>query len=1043
MDTELRDRQLLDRFVGSGDEAAFAELVRRHGPAVWRVCRRFSEQDQDAEDAFQAAFFILARKASSIRTREAVGSWLYGVACRIAMKARRGIDRRKVREQHVATGTADGEPWSQAACRELQRALDEEVACLPEKLRGPFVLCCLEGMSRSEAARELSLPEGTLSGRLAQARKKLQTRLARRGITLSAALTATALALNVSSAAPPAALLHGTAETVLAAAMGTVAENALTPAAVSLAQALLGSTATATVKAATLLMLALVLTAGSAFAALLGMEQDQPDGAQRANRPELATVAIDEQVLTLAFSPDGKKLVTAGARHVQPGQLKVSDVATKENLVRVRGVNGIRSVAYAPGAGSIATGVFGGELILRDPVTGQAQATARGHTVGVNSVAFSADGKLLATAGLDSVVKLWDVSTLREKQAFLGHTDMVFSVAYFRHGRALVSGGQDKTARIWDSATGKEKFTLIGHRAPVEVIAISGDDRIVATGSWDRTIRFWDPDTGQLTAELAGHDGSVLAMAFSPDDKLLACATHSGKVRLWDVATRKVSAELGRHAEPVWAIAFSPDGSLLASGSSDRTAKLWDIAGRTEAASIQTGEGPPPVNQAVPVAPQVKPAAEREARPGEAQQPNTTVRRSGGRTWLFSAIGILVSVPLCALLLYTHRRAGMKQALVPASPGLFRFNCTHCHKPLKCKPDHAGKTLRCPHCREAIAVPAPETADGAPAPGASRFALSHKWRSLGGLGLLGLTLTGALLVVLHRPPRQPLLNVVVGREFVAEVEESGFHGQQYDKQARPFRWTDGAARLSIPIDPRQPPQALRLQLWPWRPPQLEPAQVRIVINQRELVNERLRDMWEASLDLSGIALGSAVELEIHSDTFIPKQFDAPADSRPHGVQVRAVELLGAAEVQELTQRFLGCKRVPGVVEAGFHGQQYAKDGEPSRWTDGNARLVIPLERGRRLQALQVHLFPWRPAQAPLASVRIVANARELFQGRLPRQGWQQSFDLSDLSAADQFVVELVSDTFAPADFDKGGDRRQLGVEVRGLKLVYRGDESAR
>src|SRR4051812_33548367 len=175
------DRQLLDRFMACGDQAAFAELVARHGACVWAVCRRVLGQQQDAEDAFQAVFLILGRRAAAIRKRESVGSWLHGVAYRTATKVRRAAARRRARERHAGAAAPEPPPPDQAAARELQRLLDEEVARLAEKYRAPFVLCCLEGLTRAEAAQELGLNEGTVSSRLAQARAVLQKRLAQRG----------------------------------------------------------------------------------------------------------------------------------------------------------------------------------------------------------------------------------------------------------------------------------------------------------------------------------------------------------------------------------------------------------------------------------------------------------------------------------------------------------------------------------------------------------------------------------------------------------------------------------------------------------------------------------------------------------------------------------------------------------------------------------------------------------------------------------------------------------------------------------------------
>src|SRR5690349_2552972 len=120
------DRQLLERFIAHRDEAAFAALLQRHGRMVWQVCRRVLHQEQECEDAFQAVFLVLARRAGSIRKAEAVGSWLYGVAYRIAMKARRREGQRRDREQQAAGARAEPPAWADAAARELQRLLDEE-----------------------------------------------------------------------------------------------------------------------------------------------------------------------------------------------------------------------------------------------------------------------------------------------------------------------------------------------------------------------------------------------------------------------------------------------------------------------------------------------------------------------------------------------------------------------------------------------------------------------------------------------------------------------------------------------------------------------------------------------------------------------------------------------------------------------------------------------------------------------------------------------------------------------------------------------------
>src|SRR5262245_14585360 len=154
---EATDAQLLERFVSRREEAAFAALLQRYGALVLSVCRRVLRQEQDAEDAFQATFLVLARKAVSIDKRASVGSWLYGVACRLAAKAKVATARRRARERPLPDLPA-AEPVPEGIWRDLRPVLDEEVSRLPDKYRAPFVLCCLQGKTNEEAARQLGCP---------------------------------------------------------------------------------------------------------------------------------------------------------------------------------------------------------------------------------------------------------------------------------------------------------------------------------------------------------------------------------------------------------------------------------------------------------------------------------------------------------------------------------------------------------------------------------------------------------------------------------------------------------------------------------------------------------------------------------------------------------------------------------------------------------------------------------------------------------------------------------------------------------------------
>src|SRR5262245_26731114 len=182
--TGADDRALAARYASHNDQAAFAELVRRHGPMVWAACLRVAGNRQDAEDAFQATFLVLVRKLAAIHNLDLLGNWLYGVAVRVAMKARRSAARRQRRERQVPN-MPDPPAHAHEPNPDLAPVLDEELAALPAHYREPLILCDLRGVSRAEASKLLGVPEGTLSSRLANGRKRLAERLAKRGVVLS------------------------------------------------------------------------------------------------------------------------------------------------------------------------------------------------------------------------------------------------------------------------------------------------------------------------------------------------------------------------------------------------------------------------------------------------------------------------------------------------------------------------------------------------------------------------------------------------------------------------------------------------------------------------------------------------------------------------------------------------------------------------------------------------------------------------------------------------------------------------------------------
>jgi RNA polymerase sigma factor (sigma-70 family) len=217
---ELSDGQLLECFVRDGDGAALAALVRRHASVVWGVCRRLLANHHDVEDAFQATFLVLVRKAASVVPREMVSNWLYGVAHRTALKARARAAKQQLKPLGDVPEPAATE---QDSCCDLRFALDRELKRLSDKYRVVIILCDLEGKTRKEVARQLDVPEGTVASRLATARRLLAKRLARRGVGVSGGVLTATLSANLAGAGVPVSTVSHTVEAAtLFAARGAI-----------------------------------------------------------------------------------------------------------------------------------------------------------------------------------------------------------------------------------------------------------------------------------------------------------------------------------------------------------------------------------------------------------------------------------------------------------------------------------------------------------------------------------------------------------------------------------------------------------------------------------------------------------------------------------------------------------------------------------------------------------------------------------------------------------------------------------------------------
>jgi RNA polymerase sigma factor (sigma-70 family) len=645
------DGELLTAFAARRDEAAFAELVGRHGPLVLGVARRHIPDRHAADDVVQSTFAALARNAPKLGNSESLVSWLYVVALRHARKARLRFARAAARLDRLPQPCPTRDPLTELTGRELLTIIDDELSRLPTAYRLPLLLCAVEGLSREEAARRLDWPPGSVKGRLERGRELLRTRLAKRGLTVPAVLTGGLLTTPAEALTP--ALVRVIVNTVLAAQPAAPPVKLLAVAAAVLMAIGVG-VATALVPAGQPEPKASPPPAAAAAPQPRTDALGDPLPAGALARLGSRRLRPGDWIEGLAFSPDGSKLACwANARH-RGYVLTVWDTITGRLLRRVDlgqvQLKLLRWRADGHGVAVVRNGVedyyvwdFADETapVPRVPDGVMMNQGADGLLL---AVALSADGRTLAAGRLTMnngprTFEVWDVALNKPLKDLpnralgtqVGHGA---AVTFTSDGKTLlavsrrlgdqnwsVQFGTDPTvpgesaeqARLvaWDVATGKERkafdvtapggFTRgFGTHHPVpESYAVTPDGRTLVIGQRDGTVRLWDWANGKEVRSWMAHPAGkgtfepagVLAIAVAADGRMLVTAGQYGGLRRWGPATGRELVPPAAASRSDHVLAVSPDGKRLAAGGNGGQITLQDFATGAEVGSVPGHRG--------------------------------------------------------------------------------------------------------------------------------------------------------------------------------------------------------------------------------------------------------------------------------------------------------------------------------------------------------------------------------------------------------------------------------------------------------------------
>ena len=588
-----------------------------------------------AEDAFQATFMVLVRKAATLRKRALLGNWLFGVAQRVALKARAKAAAIHSRQREL-TDMPRPEPLDDVTWQELRPMLDEEIGRLPEKYRAPIVLCYLQGKSHEQAALELGWPRRSLSSRLTHARDLLRRNLTSRGIALSAGALTVALTEKTAPTAVGAMLAVNTAKAAASLAAGkAVAATVLSAEAIALADEIVKGMVAMKAKLL-VFVLACSLTAGgtgiAAYQSVGGRGSgdatllSKPDWQPGVIRVQPQNNVAEQQKADKPDTIDAKKTDTPRDIELPPGAIG------RVGTVRWRHGGIVEFAAFLPDGKTVLTSSAdqtvrlwefpSGKEIRRLAEIPRNKANVRGGGFGgvyatAPATALSKDGKTVATAvgnsdAPDRFVRLFDVATGNELQSLnrdgkeVGAGKqyyMISAMVFSPDGKQLATLDTGGIIQIWDWVSAREILHLpanpeVGIR--IAALAYSPDGKSIATlervgrpkAIYKGALKLWDSATGELLrTSPAQEEISGSSLTFSPDSKMVVFSTDEGVICLVEAATGKIQRKLGERQSSAKALAFGKDGTkLYALEFLSKGIEEWDVG---PGKLVREPQGPP------------------------------------------------------------------------------------------------------------------------------------------------------------------------------------------------------------------------------------------------------------------------------------------------------------------------------------------------------------------------------------------------------------------------------------------------------------------